>query len=93
MTSSLKLAALLACVLSGAAFAQDKPKQMTTQQMQQAMATAKKMAMQERSSMMEETKQIDAQITQLQSQVRALQQQLAQPPKYFDAWNVNTAGP
>jgi predicted NBD/HSP70 family sugar kinase len=82
----LKIGALLFTLSAVGALAQEKKPTTTTTTMtgQQAMAYAKKMDAQERQSMMEQAKQIDAQIAQLQTQVKSLMQRLSQQPKYFD---------
>jgi predicted NBD/HSP70 family sugar kinase len=85
MKTALKIGALLFTLSAVGALAQEKkPTTTTTMTGQQAMAYAKKMDAQERQSMMEQAKQIDAQIAQLQTQVKSLMQRLSQQPKYFD---------
>jgi len=80
MRNAVKVGALLLAMTTGAALAEDK-KPMTTQQ---AMAYVKKMDAQDRATMMDQAKQLDAQITQLQASVRALMKELEKTPKYFD---------
>jgi hypothetical protein len=87
MKTALKIGALLFALSAGGALAQEKKPTTTpptTMTGQQAMTYAKKMDAQERQSMMEQAKQIDAQIAQLQTQVKSLMQRLSQQPKYFD---------
>ena len=81
MTSALKTTALLAPLLVGAVLAGEKSPEMTAQQ---AMAFAKKMDAQQRASLMQQARDIDTQIAQLQVQVKSLQTQLAKSPRYFD---------
>jgi hypothetical protein len=72
--------ALMLCLSAGAALAQDK-KPMS---IQDAMTYVKKMNAQDRGAMMDQAKQIDQQLSQLQSQVRDLMRQLEKAPKYLD---------
>ncbi len=76
-----RAAVFLLAVLGGAVVAEEQSRPMTAQE---AMAYAKRMDAKERSSLMDQTRQIDDQIAQLQAQVRTLQVRLAQSPKYFD---------
>jgi len=80
MRNAVKAGALLLAMTTGVALAEDK-KPMNTQQ---AMAYVKKMDAQDRAAMMDQAKQLDAQITQLQASVRELMKQLEKSPKYFD---------
>jgi hypothetical protein len=81
MKTALRIGAVLFALSAGTAFAQDKKPAMTGKE---AMAYAKKMDAQERQSMMEEAKKIDAQIATLQDEVKSLMHRLATQPKYFD---------
>jgi len=80
MRNAVKVGALLLAMTTGAAMAEDK-KPMTTQQ---AMAYAKKMDAQDRALMMDQAKQLQAQINQLQASLQALMKELEKTPKYFD---------
>jgi len=90
MKSSLKTAVLLIAVLGGNVIAEEKEEPVTVQQ---AMAHAKKMDAKERSSLMEQTHQIDEQIAELQARVRSLQSQLAQSPRYLDNPSTDWGSP
>jgi len=80
MKNAVKVGALLLAMTTGAVMAEDK-KPMTTQQ---AMAYAKKMDAQDRALMLDQAKQLQAQITQLQASVQSLMKELDKTPKYFD---------